>query len=150
MQALTGLWQIFCRQGSIGANQADATLAGLLTPFAQIHRDRDIFDAGKNGVLLLLKATGSSDASSPQDRLVELLGGAASPSDSDAQVQVVQEMNRILESQRIISLTTIFQLDEHLLSLSRGGKVDTALVNKLTSRIAEIQLPRSSLTTVEK
>ena len=150
MQALMGLWQIFCRQGSIGGNQADAALAGLLTPFSQIHRDRDIFDAGKSGVSLLLKATGSNDLPSPQDRLVELLGGAANPADSDAEAQVVQEMNRILESQRIISLTTIFQLDEHLQSLSRGGKVDAALVNKLASRISEIQLPRSSLTTVEK
>jgi hypothetical protein len=150
MQALMGVWQIFCRQGSLGVNQADAALAGLLTPFAQIHRDRDVFDAGKSGVSLLLKSTGSNDLSSPQDRLVELLAGAANPSDSDAQAQVVQEMNRILESQRIISLTTIFQLDEHLQSLSRGGKVDIALVNKLASRISEIQLPRSSLTTVEK
>jgi hypothetical protein len=150
MQALMGLWQIFCRQGSLGANQADTALAGLLTPFAQIHRDRDVFDAGKSGISLLLKATGSNDLSSPQDRLVELLAGAANPSDSDAQAQVVQEMNRILESQRIISLTTIFQLDEHLQSLSRGGKLDVALVNKLASRISEIQLPRSSLTTVEK
>ena len=150
LQALVGLWQIFCRQGSISANQADAALAGLLTPFAQIHRDRDVFDAGKSGVTLLLKSTGSTDVSSPQERLVELLAGAASPSDSDAQAQVVLEMNRILESQRIISLTTLFQLDEHLQSLSHGGKLDVPLVNKLASRISEIQLPRSSLTTVEK
>ena len=150
MQALVGMWQIFCRQGSIGANQADAALAGLLTPFAQIHRDRDVFDAGKGGVALLLKSTGSNDPSSAQEKLVELLAGAASPSDSDAQAQVVQEMTRILESQRIISLSTIFQLDEHLQGLSRGGKLDVALVNKLASRISEIQLPRSSLTTVEK
>ncbi|MBZ5590764.1 MAG: hypothetical protein LAP39_00900 [Acidobacteriia bacterium] len=150
MQALVGLWQIFCRQGSIGANQADATLAGILAPFGQIHHDRDVFDAGKSSVALLLKATGSADLSSPQDRLVELLAGAANPGDSDAQAQVVQEMVRILESQRIISLTTLFQLDAHLESLSHGGKLDTALVNKLASRISEIQLPRSSLTTVEK
>ncbi len=150
LEALMGLWQIFCRQGSLAANQADTALAGLLTPFAQIHRDRDVFDAGKSGVSLLLKATGSNDMSAPQDRLVELLAGAANPNDSDAQAQVVQEMSRILESQRIISLTTIFELDEHLQSLSRGGKLDTALVNKLASRISEIQLPRSSLTTVEK
>src|SRR6266851_5389472 len=73
MQAMVGLWQIFCRQESIAPNQADAALAAILTPFAQIHRDRDVFDAGKNGVALLLKATGSSDALAPQDRLLELL-----------------------------------------------------------------------------
>ncbi len=150
MQALVGLWQIFCRQGSIAADQADTTLAGLLAPFAQVHRDRDVFDAGKNGITLLLKATGSSDISAPQDRLLELLAGSASPADSDAHAQVVQEMSRILEAQRIISLTTLFQLDDNLQSLSRGGKLDTALVNRLASRVSEIQLPRSSLTTVER
>jgi len=41
-------------------------------------------------------------------------------------------------------------LADHLESLSHGGKLDTALVNRLASRVSEIQLPRSSLTTVEK
>ena len=38
----------------------------------------------------------------------------------------------------------------NLESLSRGEKLNTALVNRLASRVAEIQLPRSSLTGVEK
>lgn len=150
LQALAGLWQIFCRQGSIAPNQADATLAGILAPFAQIHRDRDIYDAGKSGVVLLLKTAGTSDLSLPQDHLLELLAGTSSTSDADAQAQVVQDMNRILEAQRIISLNTLFQLDDHLESLAHGGKLDPALINRLASRISEIQLPRSSLTTVEK
>jgi len=150
MQALVGLWQIFCRQGSIKANQADAALAGILPPFADVHRDRDIFDAGKKSVALLLKATGSGGVASPQERLVDLLAGTANPADPDTHAQVVQEMDRILESQRIISLTTLFQLDDHLESLSHGAKLDIPLINKLASRISEIQLPRSSLTTVEK
>ena len=149
-QALVGLWQIFCLQGSIAPNQADAALAGILAPFAQAHRDRDLYDAGKAGTVLLLKTAGSTDLSTPQERLLDLLAGAANPSDADAHAQVVQDMNRILEAQRIVSLTTLFQLDDHLESLSHGGKVDMALINRLASRISEIQLPRSSLTTVEK
>jgi hypothetical protein len=150
MQALVGLWQIFCLQGTIAPNQADAALAGILAPFAQIHRDRDLYDAGKAGAVLLLKTAGSTDLSAPQERLMDLLAGTANPSDADAHAQVVQDMNRILEAQRIISLTTLFQLDDHLDNLSHGGKVDTALINRLASRISEIQLPRSSLSTVEK
>ncbi len=150
MQALVGLWQIFCRQGSIAPNQADAALAGILAPFAQIHRDRDVYDAGKSGVVLLLKTAGTSDVSTPQDRLLELLAGTSNPSDTDAQAQVVQDMNRILEAQRTISLNTLFQLDDHLDSLAHGGKIDTALLNRLAARVAEIQLPRSSLTSIEK
>ncbi|HKW96215.1 MAG TPA: hypothetical protein VJN43_00710 [Bryobacteraceae bacterium] len=150
MQALVGLWQIFCRQGSIAPNQADAVLAGLLAPFSQVHRDRDVFDAGKNGVTLILKTGGAVDLSAPQDRLLDLLAGAANPSDSDAHAQMVQEMSRVLEAQRIVSLNTLFQLDDHLESLSHGGKLDVALINRLASRVSDIQLPRSSLTAVEK
>jgi len=149
-QALVALWQIFCLQGSIAPNQADAALAGMLAPFAQVHRDRELYDTGKAGTILLLKAAGSTDLSAPQERLLDLLAGTANPSDTDAHAQVVQDMNRILEAQRIVSLTTLFQLDDHLESLSHGGKVDTALINRLASRISEIQLPRSSLSTVEK
>src|SRR5579862_4151761 len=149
-QALVGLWQIFCRQGAIPANQADAALAGILTPFAQIHRDRDVYEAGKSGVATLLKAAGTTDLSTPQERLLDLLAGSTNPGDSDAQAQVVADMNRIIEAQHIISLDTLFQLDDNLESLAHGGKIDTALINRLSSRISEIQLPRSSLTTVEK
>ena len=35
MQALVGLWQIFCRQESIPKANADATLAGLIAPFGK-------------------------------------------------------------------------------------------------------------------
>jgi hypothetical protein len=149
-QALLGLWQILCRQGGIASNQADAALSGILAPFAQVRRDRDLYEAGKGGVVLLLKATGSTDLSAPQERILELLAGTGNPSDTDAHAQVVQDMTRIAEAQRIISLTTIFQLDDNLESLSHGGKIDTALINRLASRISEIQLPRSSLTTAEK
>lgn len=130
--------------------EADATLAGIINPFAQLRRDRDVFEAARNGVKLLLKASGSPETASPQARLLELLAGTANAADSDAHAQVVQEMNRILEAQRIISLDTLFQLDDHLDSLSKGGKLDLTLVNRMTSRVSEIQLPRSSLTSVEK
>ncbi len=33
VQALTGMWQIFCRQGSIPADKADETLLAIVTPF---------------------------------------------------------------------------------------------------------------------
>jgi len=150
LQALVGLWQIFCRQRSLPASQADATLSGILSGFAQIHGDRDVFDSGRAGVKLLLTATGSKDDVSPHDRLIDLLAGAAPGSDTESHTSLVQEMNRILQAQRILPVTVLFDLADHLESLSRGEKLNTALVNRLASRIAEIQLPRSSLTGVEK
>lgn len=150
MQALAGLWQIFSRQGAMAPDSADATLSGILENFAKVKSSRELFDSGRNGVKLLLKATNSPEKVSPQDRLVDLLAGAAAPSDIDSHRQVVRSMLEVLEAQRLISLDTIFSLADNLDSLTRGEKLNIALATKLASKVAEIQLPRSSLSTVEK
>ena len=78
-----------------------------------------MFDAGRNGVKVLLAATHSPANASPQDRMIDLLAGAAEPVDADAHTQLVEEMIRIFESQRLISLTTLFDLVDNLESVSR-------------------------------
>jgi hypothetical protein len=150
VQALIGLWQIFCRQGAIADSDADGTLSGILTSFAKVRNSRELFDVGRNGVDLLLKATSSSGSGAPQDRMMNLLAGLTQPSDSDAQTQVLQEMVRIFEAQRLVSLDTLFNLADNLESMSRGEKPNVALLNRLASRIAEIQLPRANMSMVEK
>jgi hypothetical protein len=153
-QALIGLWQIFVRQGTLPGSQADGTFSGIATPFAKVRNYRELFDAGRGGIKLLLSSvpSGQSTAkeSEPQEHIIDLLGGASVSTGQEARDQVVQELMRILEAQRIISLDTIFQLDDHLQSIALGGKLDTALVAKLSGRISEIQLPRASLSETEK
>jgi len=150
MQALVGLWQIFSRQGSLAQSEADAALSSLLAGFADVRGSRELFDSGRKGVEVLLQATHARGETELQGKLVDLLAGAASSSDVDAHNLVVQEMMRILEAQRIVSLDTLFALADHLDRLARGEKMNTALINRLSARIAEIQLPRASLSTVEK
>ncbi len=150
MQSLVGLWQIFSRQGSLPDSKADETFAGLLAPFADVRDDRMLFDAGRNGVKLLLSATGSKADGPPQERVIDLLAGAADPTDVESHTQMVQEMVRILEAQHIVSLDDIFELANHFDSLSGGAKLNTALINRVSARIAEIPLSRASLSAVEK
>jgi hypothetical protein len=150
MQALVGLWQIFCRQETIRQAEADEALAGILAGFTAIRNTRDVFDAGRAGVEVLLKATRSAENASPQDRFLNLLAGTANPNNQEAHNRVVEEMARIFDAQRLVPLTTIFELSDHLEALARGEKINTALLNRLSARIAEIQAPRSSLTGVEK
>jgi hypothetical protein len=154
-QALAGLWQIFLRQGSIPAAEADQTLAGLMTPFAKIQSDRELFDGGMAGVRLLLKATHSPAKGNPQDRMIDLLAGgdlsAGGAGDaSEVHVQMIQDMIRIFEAQRLVALNTLFDLADNLDSVSRGEKLNTALAGRLASRIGEIQLPRGTLSAQEK
>lgn len=150
LQSLASLWQIFLRQGSIPPEEADATLAQILTGFEKIKNPRELFDSGRNGVKVLLTATKTQPNIRAQDRLIDLLAGAPTSSDADSHRQVVEDMIRILEAQRLINLDTIFEMADNLESLTRGEKLNTALVTKLAARINEIQLPRASMSSAEK
>ncbi|MDP2999876.1 MAG: hypothetical protein Q8N47_20495 [Bryobacterales bacterium] len=150
LQALVGLWQIFVRQESIRAGDTDAALSGILGGFAKVRNSRELFDAGHAGVAVLLKTTGSAAGASGQDRLMDLLSGAGQTGEEETRTQVIQDMMRVFEAQRLVSLKTIFDLTDHLESLSQGEKLNTQLVSRLASRIGEVQLPRMALSGAER
>jgi hypothetical protein len=145
-QSAVGLWQILVRQQSLPEGQADTIFSGIVSSFAQIKSHRDLFDAGRHSVQLLLGS--SVTAADAQEKLLDSVAGAAA--DTETHNAVVQDLMRIMEAQRIVTLDTLFQLADHIEAISKGEKLDPKLVNKLASRIAEIQLPRASLTANEK
>jgi hypothetical protein len=153
-ESLISLWQILVRQQSLPEAQADSVFSGITASFSQIKNSRELFDAGREGVKLLLAAVpagqSSATAAEPQERILDFLAGASSSQDAEARDQVSQELLRVLEAQRIVSLDTLFQLADHLESIARGEKLNNALVAKLTGRISEIQLPRATLSAAEK
>jgi hypothetical protein len=150
LQSLVSLWQILVRQGTIPERDAGSVFASVLTGFHQLKGSREIFDATRGGLKALLAASGNSgDPSQPQERLVMVLSGGDT-SDAETRDRLSREILRILDSQRIVSLDTIFQLADHLESIAGGTKLNTTLVNRLASRINEIQLPRLSLTGPER
>ena len=150
LQSLVGLWQIFCRQGSIAPADRDRTLAAILTRFAKVKNEGDVFDGGREGVQTLLAAANSPAGGSPQDRMLDLLAGTSLPDTSDTHNQLVEDMIRIFEAQRLISLSSIFDLVDQLESVAKGEKANNALITKTAARISEIQLPRNSLSGPER
>jgi hypothetical protein len=150
MQSLTGLWQVFCRHKLIPPEKADGTLAAIIAPFDKARRDEELFDAGRQGVGLLLAATGAGDGVNPQERMMDLLAGSVSPRDAESQGVLVSEMNRIFEAQKLVSLKMLFDLADHLASVSKGEKLNTALLNRLASRVSDLNLPKASLTSQER
>src|SRR5207249_584717 len=130
LQALVGLWQIFVRQRTLPAAQADAVFSSIVSQFDEIKSNRDLFDASRSGLKAVLAATGSKNETQPQGRLVDLLAGAAEPTDTESHTQIVQDMVRILEAQRIVSLDVIFALADHLEGVARGEKLNPQLVNR--------------------
>jgi hypothetical protein len=151
-EALIGLWQILVRQGTIPDAKAGPAFTAIVSGFAQVRSDRELFDAGRTGVKALLDAAPAvpGGADYPQQRFLELLSGGSESTDADVQAKVEQDLGRILDAQRMVSLDTLFQLADHLEGLGKGSKLNTALINKLTAGISEIQLPRSSLSPNEK
>jgi hypothetical protein len=146
LQATVGLWQILVRQRSVPEAEADTVFADIVGGFVAVRGNRELFDAGRNAVKLLLGAT--APIGDPQARMLDLLAG--NPTDSETHDQMVQDLMRILEAQRTVSLDTLFQLADHIEAVAKGEKLDPKLVNKLASRISEIQLPRASLSAMEK
>lgn len=150
MQGLISLWQIFHRQGSIRPADADAAFSGLVAAFGAIRNSRELFDAGRQGVQSLLKFTGSDPKANPHDRILDLLAGAAKPSDEETHRLMVEEMIRLYEAQRLPTLQLLFETADHLEGLGKGEKLNTALLNRLQARVSDIQVPRAALSTVEK
>ena len=149
-QSLIALWEIFTRQNLILAAGADKTLAAIVKSFSGVTNDRDLFDAGRNGVKTLLTATGSQGPDQPQEKILSLLSGAVSPKDTESQDSLVTDMQHALEAQRILSLDVILQLADNLEGVSHGKPLDTVLAAKLASRVSEIELPRTALSGAEK
>jgi hypothetical protein len=145
-QSLLGLWQIFVRQHSIADERIDSTFTAIASSFTTVKTNRELFDAGRNGVKLLLGAS-SGPISDPHMKLIDMLAGGSS---DETHEQMSQDLLRIMEAQRIVSLDTLFQLADHIDGIAKGAKLDPKLVNQLASRISEIQLPRASLTSNEK
>jgi len=154
LQALAGFWQVFVRQRSIQPADADGALSALLQGFAKVQSQRDVFDAGQKGLGKLLLSARAPAGGSAQDHIMDLLAGTkAAAGDgalSDAHTQMIQDMTRVFEAQRLVSLDTILTLADRLEAAAAGQKLDNATVARLAGRITEIQLPRTGLTTRER
>jgi hypothetical protein len=147
LQASVGLWQIAARQQLLP--NPDETLNALLDEFKAPGQTETLFDAGHNSVIKLLTAAGLTQGSW-QSRMMTLLGGGAKLADDDYHQSMVVAMNRNFEQQRLVTLDTLFELDDDLEGVAKGKKFNLQLANKLTQRISEINLPRPALSSAEK
>jgi tetratricopeptide (TPR) repeat protein len=151
LQGLTGVWQIFCRQGSIPADKADEALLAIVAPsgapFAAVRNARDLFDVGRAGVTALLKSAG---AASTQDSMLGLLAGGPRMDDSESRAELVQQERRIFEAQKLLPIDLLFDMADNLQAVSKGEKLNAQLASRLAARVADIDLPRSSMSGVEK
>lgn len=148
MQGLVSLWQIAARQGLLPKATMDATLLQVLDGLKSMDKDEAQLDAGRAGIKAILAGAGMNGKSAQQD-LMELLSGGTKDRD-DTQQTLVTNMNRLFDSQRLVSLDVLFDLDDDLVATSKGGKFNVALANKLSQKISEVSLPRPALSAAER
>jgi hypothetical protein len=149
-QSLIGLWQILTRNEVITPAASEETFQEILTLFTATKDEYDVFTGGIAGVRALLKAAHIPASDSPQDRIIELLAGTTKPSDEEAHALMVSELNRLFEAQNLVSIKLLFEVADHLDARAKGEPINSALLNRITARLAEIKLPRASLTGAEK
>lgn len=151
MQALVGLWQILVRNGSLPESEADSVLATILAQFDRPGDKATLYDRTTTGLEALLAATGTPAGPSPQNRIIDLLAGAAAPTDAETHQLLVQDLIRYFEAQKLISLDDIFDLAA-LLDRSASGNpnLDSEVINRVMTRLEEIQTPSQGLTVTER
>jgi len=149
-QGLTGLWQIFCRQGSIPSAKADAALSAVITPFSTLKNNRELFDAGRHGLTSLLESAGATGKEPIQSRVMALLAGGGSHADSEIQSNLIRQQQRFFDAQALFPPDTIFELADNLEALPKGEKLNAQLAARLAARANDIQMPRASMTFEEK
>ncbi len=150
LQALTGLWQIAVRHGSIPEEKADQALADILAEFDKKNNRRELFDSMRNGVEVLLAASNRPPQNPAHDHILNVLAGDTAPKDVETHQTLVDEMRRIFLAQRLIPVDDLLELARHLEELANGGEMDTALINRLQTRLDEFVPHREGLSQVEK
>lgn len=148
-QALCAITQILSRNRLL-TTSLDSAIEPTLTQIALAKNPRDLFDASKTSIKNLLKSAGIDDKADPHAAMLGLLAGTAKTTDDDTHRILIAEMQKVFDAQRLVSLKVIFDIDENLEAPSTGGKINVALVNRLSGRITDQQPPRSSLSGAER
>lgn len=152
LQSLVEIWRILCREGNISPAGQDASFARLLEPFNKSLDEAELFDAGRNGVHVLLSAVDSPRAGSlsesQQGRLVEILLGKVDRERAGV-VSPAENFLRIFDAQALIPLDSLFVLADHLAGKSPDTKA-LKIVTQQLNRLEEAESVKNSLSSQEK
>lgn len=149
-QATVGLWQILARQGQIPNAELNNSWQQVIKSFGTVSSSAQLFDATRSSLGQLLLAAGGK-ANSSQDEVVSLLAGPhqESPDGQRVHLALVGRMNSVLEDQRLVSLDTLFALDDGLKAMEKGKMKGDSLL-PLAADLREFDMPHPIFTSSEK
>jgi len=147
-QANTEIFRILSHRDQIPLSSRDGVFTKLITPFAHIRSHTELFDAGKSGIdLLIASASGSTAGGSRQKQITELLIGPIRSSGGSGPASPSDTFLRVFDSQRLISLDSLFALAE------KKGALDAKTLKTITDqldRFEESESVRGSLSQEER
>jgi hypothetical protein len=150
LQANVGLWEILARQQEIPAAKLNASWQETVHPFIGVTSSVQLFDAARNSLRSTLTAA-SGDPNLSQDQLVELLAGPPQQTDAGrrAHQELAERIRSVLDDQRLVSLDTLFALNDGLDQMAHGSGVKDQLI-PLAGSLHEFEMPRAIFTAGEK
>jgi hypothetical protein len=149
-QASVGLWQILARQGQISSAELNNSWQNIVKPFANVHSEPQLFDAGQHSLReLMLAATGRAEVS--QDEIVDLLAGPHQPTPEGERIheELADRIRSIMEAQRLVSLDTMLALGDGLVEMAKSQAAGEPLI-PLARELAEFEMPRPIFTGSER
>ena len=149
-QAALGLWQILARQGQIPEAQQNASWMKVINGFANVTSAPQLFDASRQSLSDILAAAGASP-NATESEMVDMLAGPqpSSPEATRIHAEIAARIGSVLEDQRLVSLDTLFALNDGLKELADKKSSPDSLIS-LAGELREFDLPRPIFTKSEK
>lgn len=149
-QADVGLWQIFARQHQIPAKALATSWQKALAPFGPAVNSIQIFDAARSSMNSIVQAAGGSSSPS-EDEIVDLLAGPRqeTPDGTRVHEELARRIHAVLDDQRLVSLDTLFSLNDGLESMAHGADIGDSLL-PLAESLHEFEMPRPIFTGGER
>ena len=150
-QASVGLWQILARQGQIDASNMNSSWLDVIGPYSRFNTPAQLVTAGRSSILAAFRAaTGKPRVS--QDEMINVLaaGRQTNAGGERTRQEMANRLRVVLDDQRLISLDTLFALDDALSDPNQAaaGKNDSAIA--LAGELREFEMPRPIFTSGER
>ena len=149
-QANVGVWQILARQGQIPAAKWNDSWQRVLQPFVAVKTTPQLFDASRTALGEIWKAAGGTGAVT-QDGLIRLLAGPvqSTPEAQEVHQEMVTRLRTVMDSQRLVSVDTLYELGDGLSQVAQGQAASDALI-RTAGALREFQLPLPMFTNRER
>jgi hypothetical protein len=140
-QANLGLWQILARQGQISPSNWNSSIQRMMHPYSAIKSSAELYDASRMALDVIWRATGAA-APLTENALIAMLAGPAQAHPEAQRIHriVDSRIRTVMDSQRLVSLSTILELGDSLAQVGQGKPVSDAVL-QLAEEVQAFEMP---------